>query len=77
MNRVSEINRPPFSWTVTCHLMKFFMQSLSSNDSLTSLIHGLPEMLQRQYDYEEPVVRSGKHLMHSPFFKVSSELVNL
>ena len=35
---------------------------------------GLPEALQRQFNYEDPLVRSGKHLLHSPFFK---ELVAL
>ncbi|KAK3100706.1 hypothetical protein FSP39_024049, partial [Pinctada imbricata] len=41
-----------------------------SGSALTALVKGLPEALQRQYEYEDPVVRSGKHLMHSPFFKV-------
>nr|XP_022328228.1 E3 ubiquitin-protein ligase HERC2-like isoform X2 [Crassostrea virginica] len=48
--------------------------ALLSSSSVTSLVKGLPEALQRQYDYEDPIVRSGKHLMHSPFFK---ELVAL
>ena len=47
------------------------LQSLSGT-ALASLVKGLPEMLQRQYEYEEPIVRSGKHLMHSAFFKVQS-----
>jgi E3 ubiquitin-protein ligase HERC2 len=34
-------------------------------------IQRIPELLWKQYDYEEPIVRSGKHLMHSPFFKVN------
>lgn len=46
------------------------LQSLSGS-ALASLVKGLPEALQRQYEYEDPIVRSGKHLMHSPFFKVS------
>ncbi|KAL3879973.1 hypothetical protein ACJMK2_032247, partial [Sinanodonta woodiana] len=41
-----------------------------SGTALASLVKGLPEALQRQYEYEDPIVRSGKHLMHSPFFKV-------
>lgn len=36
---------------------------------------GLPEALQRQYEYEDPIVRGGKQLLHSPFFKVCSLLV--
>ncbi|XP_061183765.1 E3 ubiquitin-protein ligase HERC2-like isoform X1 [Saccostrea echinata] len=44
--------------------------ALLNSSSVTSLVKGLPEALQRQYDYEDPIVRSGKHLMHSPFFKV-------
>ena len=31
-------------------------------------------MLLRQYEYEDPIVRGGKHLLHSAFFK---ELVAL
>lgn len=38
--------------------------------ALGSLVKGLPEALHRQYEYEDPIVRNGKHLMHSPFFKV-------
>ncbi|XP_023218340.1 E3 ubiquitin-protein ligase HERC2-like isoform X1 [Centruroides sculpturatus] len=46
-------------------------QSFSLNDSaLSSLVKGLPEALLRQYEYEDPIVRGGKHLMHSDFFKV-------
>ena len=42
--------------------------------ALAALVKGLPEALQRQYEYEDPIVRSGKHLMHSPFFKVRISL---
>ncbi len=42
--------------------------------ALSVLIKGLPEMLLRQFEYEDPVVRGGKHLLHSSFFK---ELVAL
>ncbi|CAH1776574.1 unnamed protein product, partial [Owenia fusiformis] len=41
-----------------------------SGTALDSLVKSLPQALQRQFDYEDPIVRSGKHLMHSPFFKV-------
>ncbi|XP_076028585.1 E3 ubiquitin-protein ligase HERC2 isoform X2 [Oratosquilla oratoria] len=37
---------------------------------LLTLLKGLPEALLRQYEYEDPLVRGGKHLMHSEFFKV-------
>lgn len=37
---------------------------------LSSLVGSLPETIHRQYTYEEPLVRSCKHLSHSPFFKV-------
>ena len=47
----------------------YSFQSVSGT-ALASLVKGLPEALQRQYEYEDPIVRSGKHLMHSPFFKV-------
>ncbi|CAL4122804.1 unnamed protein product, partial [Meganyctiphanes norvegica] len=36
---------------------------------LVSLLKGLPEALLRQAEYEDPLVRGGKHLMHSQFFK--------
>lgn len=39
---------------------------------LVSLLKGLPEALLRQAEYEDPLVRGGKHLMHSQFFKVST-----
>ena len=38
---------------------------------LISLLKGLPDALLRQAEYEDPLVRGGKHLMHSQFFKVS------
>jgi E3 ubiquitin-protein ligase HERC2 len=31
---------------------------------------GIPDLLLRQYEYEEPILRTGKHLMFSPFLKV-------
>ncbi|MCL4127828.1 UNVERIFIED_CONTAM: hypothetical protein GTU68_029448, partial [Idotea baltica] len=37
---------------------------------LVTLLKGLPEALLRQYEYEDPLVRGGKHLMHSQFFKI-------
>jgi len=46
------------------------VQSVGTNESLSALVDGLPAMLYRQYAYEEPIVRSGRHLMHSAFFKV-------
>jgi len=45
-----------------------------TGSALSVLLKGLPEMLLRQYEYEDPVVRGGKHLFHSNFFK---ELVAL
>ncbi len=48
--------------------------ALVSDTALAVLVKGLPEMLLRQYEYEDPIVRGGKHLMHSAFFK---ELVAL
>lgn len=47
---------------------------LSPEMPLVSLLKSLPEALIRQYEYEDPLVRGGKHLMHSQFFK---ELVGL
>lgn len=45
-----------------------------TGSALAALVKGLPEALQRQFEYEDPVVRGGKQLLHSPFFKV---IVNL
>lgn len=47
----------------------FFFQSFTGS-ALAALVKGLPEALQRQYEYEDPIVRGGKQLLHSPFFKV-------
>ncbi|KAF4026258.1 hypothetical protein G4228_018565 [Cervus hanglu yarkandensis] len=41
-----------------------------SGSALAALVKGLPEALQRQFEYEDPIVRGGKQLLHSPFFKV-------
>lgn len=49
------------------------LQSFTGS-ALAALVKGLPEALQRQYEYEDPIVRGGKQLLHSPFFKVSSLL---
>jgi E3 ubiquitin-protein ligase HERC2 len=46
-------------------------QGLNTDSALPTLLKGLPQALLRQYEYEDPAVRSGKHLMHSSFFKVS------
>ncbi|XP_076870833.1 LOW QUALITY PROTEIN: E3 ubiquitin-protein ligase HERC2 [Brachyhypopomus gauderio] len=41
-----------------------------TGSALAALVKGLPEALHRQYEYEDPIVRGGKQLLHSPFFKV-------
>ncbi|KAM7290215.1 E3 ubiquitin-protein ligase HERC2 isoform X3 [Ixodes scapularis] len=41
-----------------------------SETALVCLLKALPETLLRQFEYEDPIVRGGKHLMHSDFFKV-------
>ena len=46
-------------------------QGLNTDSALPTLLKGLPQALLRQYEYEDPAVRSGKHLMHSSFFKVN------
>lgn len=52
---------------VTHHL-----HELKAPDSaLGNLLQELPQALLRQYEYEDISVRSGLHLMHSDFFKVS------
>lgn len=42
-----------------------------TGSALAALVKGLPEALERQFEYEDPVVRGGKQLLHSPFFKVT------
>uniref|UniRef100_A0AAY4E4J6 E3 ubiquitin-protein ligase HERC2 n=1 Tax=Denticeps clupeoides TaxID=299321 RepID=A0AAY4E4J6_9TELE len=52
-------------------LLSFFWFAVSfTGSALAALVKGLPEALQRQYEYEDPIVRGGKQLLHSPFFKV-------
>lgn len=46
----------------------------SSDTALVCLLKALPETLLRQFEYEDPIVRGGKHLMHSNFFKVLTAL---
>ncbi|KAG1662456.1 E3 ubiquitin-protein ligase HERC2 [Nymphon striatum] len=41
-----------------------------SDTALTSLVRSLPEMLLRQYEYEDQCVKTGKHLHFSKFFQV-------
>ena len=61
-----------FFLTVCVNVMFLVLVWLQlSGSALAALVKGLPEALQRQYEYEDPLVRSGKHLMHSPFFKVN------
>ncbi|KAG8235149.1 hypothetical protein J437_LFUL015189 [Ladona fulva] len=43
----------------------------NASSALSILLKGLPEALLRQFEYEDPIVRGGKHLMHSAFFKRS------
>ena len=43
--------------------------SIRPDAALSSLLGSLPQALLRQYEYEDPVVRGGKQLMHSDFFK--------
>jgi E3 ubiquitin-protein ligase HERC2 len=37
--------------------------------SLVPLIQSLPNMLLKQYEYEENLIKNGKHLIHTSFFK--------
>lgn len=58
---------PPF--VLSSRLLFCCLQSFTGS-ALAALVKGLPEALQRQYEYEDPIVRGGKQLLHSPFFKV-------
>ncbi|XP_022244118.1 E3 ubiquitin-protein ligase HERC2-like isoform X2 [Limulus polyphemus] len=55
---------------VECDQLSLVKLLPSCDSALSSLVKGLPEALLRQYEYEDPIVRGGKHLMHSDFFKV-------
>lgn len=44
--------------------------SIRPEIALSSLLGSLPQALLKQYTYEDPLVRGGKQLMHSDFFKV-------
>ena len=55
-------------------VVNVYLQAVLSS-ALGKLIRGLPDTLQRQYEYEEPLVRGGKQLFHSDFFKVSTEVI--
>ncbi|XP_068720941.1 E3 ubiquitin-protein ligase HERC2-like [Montipora capricornis] len=46
------------------------MGTAIASSALGKLIRGLPDALRRQYEYEELLVRRGKYLFHSDFFKV-------
>ncbi|KAG8288256.1 E3 ubiquitin-protein ligase herc2 [Homalodisca vitripennis] len=46
-----------------------FLHTDQVDSALSSLLRGLPQALLRQYEYEEPSVKAGRQLMHSPFFK--------
>lgn len=50
---------------------KEFAHALRPVLAISKGLKGIPELLLKQYDYEEPVIRTGKHLMFSPFFKVN------
>ncbi|CAG7818352.1 unnamed protein product [Allacma fusca] len=62
-NDHSPIKLPTDTWTTFRPIL-----------AITKGLRGIPELLLKQYDYEEPIVRSGKHLMFSPFFKVLAAL---
>ena len=46
----------------------------STSTAFQALVKALPNALLRQYEYEDPKVKEGKHLMHSSYFK---ELLSL
>ncbi|MGH0166749.1 UNVERIFIED_CONTAM: hypothetical protein FKN15_006610 [Acipenser sinensis] len=48
-----------------------------TGSALAALVKGLPEALQRQHEYEDSIVRGGKQLLHSPFFKVAKKIREL
>jgi hypothetical protein len=65
-NKISNIYFLQYVKKIWINVLFCFIQALSGT-AVHSLVQGLPEALQRQYEYEDPIARSGKHLMHSPF----------
>ncbi len=47
-----------------------FQSGSGTMSSLCSLVRGLPDALQKQYNYEISYVTGGSQLLHSPFFQV-------
>lgn len=52
-------------------LLNFLKNKAPADSALSKLLDELPAAILKQYEYEEPCVRGGTHLMHSDFFKVS------
>lgn len=55
-------------------LLNFLKNKAPADSALSKLLDELPAAILKQYEYEEPCVRGGTHLMHSDFFKVSTVL---
>lgn len=53
-----------------CGVGRAALVSEKADSALSTLLHGLPQALLRQFEYEDPLVKAGKHLTHSAFFKV-------
>ena len=65
----------PSPLSATTSLVRSPVLPTAPTSGLAALVQSLPEMLLRQFEYEDPIVRGGKHLLHSPFFKVSQRFV--
>ena len=59
-------------WTIFLIICNWCIVQPSNSSGLALLVKSLPETLHRQFEYEDPIVRSGKQLMYSLFFKVST-----
>jgi E3 ubiquitin-protein ligase HERC2 len=57
-------------FTKTVNPTGLMSSSPQVESALTFLVQSLPEALLMQYEYEDPIVKGGKHLTHSSFFKV-------
>lgn len=68
LERLRDVLRSPLGRLLD---MTALLQSDQVDTSLSCLLRALPTSLLKQYDYEEPAVKGGKQLMHSPFFKVN------
>ncbi|XP_014251481.1 E3 ubiquitin-protein ligase HERC2 isoform X1 [Cimex lectularius] len=66
IERLHDVIRSPLGKLLDITSM---LQSDCIDSSLSCLLKTMPVALLKQFEYEDPAVKGGKQLMHSPFFK--------